>query len=71
MKEVGAMKTVTLTEPEFEGSYEVEELESGDLLLRRRLTTLAEIEQRHGLQPATVEEFEAEHGRTLPHDDEG
>ncbi len=63
-------KTVTLTEPPVAGEWDVETLDSGDLLLRRRRTTLPEILERHGGRPATPEEFERHMGH-LPADREG
>lgn len=71
MEQVCAVaKTVTLDEPGLAGIYDVEELEGGDLLLRRRLTTLDEILERQGGRRATAEEFE-EHFGQLPRDGEG
>lgn len=61
---------VTLTEPELEGTYEVERLDGGDLLLRRDLTSLDEILSRHGGRRATPEEFQG-HFSHLPRDGEG
>jgi len=34
-------------------------------------TSLAAIRKRHGLEPATLAEFEAKHGSVLPPDGEG
>jgi hypothetical protein len=48
----------------------VEPLEGGDLLLRRRLTSLDEIRERQGGRPMTPEEFERHFGH-LPRDGEG
>jgi hypothetical protein len=44
MKEAGSMKTVTLNEPEFEGSYEVvEQRPDGSLVLRPERETLSQV----------------------------
>lgn len=64
------MKTVKLEDPDLAGTYDVEELEGGDLLLRRQLTTLDEILERQGGRRMTEEEFE-EHFGDLPRDGEG
>jgi hypothetical protein len=63
-------KTVTLSEPVVAGKWDVEPLEGGDFLLRRRLTSLDEIRERQGGRPMTPEEFERHFGH-LPRDGEG
>jgi hypothetical protein len=65
------VKEVTLDDPELAGTYEVRRLEGGRLLLEPRLTGLEEIERRHGLERASSEALEREHGPLLPADDEG
>lgn len=62
-----ARKTVTLTDPELAGEWEVQSLDGGDLLLRRPRTTLADILERHGGRPAGDEEIERHLGE-LPTD---
>ena len=64
------MKTIMLDDPEFAGAYEVEQLDSGDLLLRRSLTSYDEILARQGGRRLTPEEFERHFGH-LPRDGEG
>lgn len=65
------VKTVTLEDPEFAGTYVVEREAGGRLVLEPVLTSAEEIDRRHGLQPASVEELEAEHGALADPDDEG
>ena len=48
----------------------VEQGEDGELTLAPD-TSIAAIRKRHGLEPATLAEFEAEHGPVLPPDGEG
>lgn len=63
---------VTLTEPEIAGSYPVESLEDGTLLLvpERGDPTLAALRERDGARAATDEEFRRTLG-DLPSDREG
>jgi hypothetical protein len=63
-------KTVTLTEPEIAGEWDVEALDDGRLLLSPHVgTTIEEIEAEHG-QRLQGEEFERRWGH-LPGDAEG
>lgn len=64
------VKTVRLEDPDLAGTYDVEQLEGGDLLLRRQVTTFDEILEGQGGRRLTTEEFE-EHFGDLPHDGEG
>jgi hypothetical protein len=53
------------------GDYVIaEEREDGSLVLAPD-TSMAPIRRRHGLEPATLAEFEAEYGPVLPPDGEG
>lgn len=62
--------TVTLTEPELAGEWDVEPLEDGRLLLSPHLgPTIEEIEREHG-ERLGGEEFERRWGH-LPRDGEG
>jgi hypothetical protein len=68
---IGCVKTVTLEDPDLAGTYTVERQDGGRLVLEPVVTSAEEIERRHGLEPASLEEFEAQYGRTLPPDGEG
>ena len=68
---IGSMRTVTLEDPDFAGTYTVERQEDGRLLLEPVVTEMREIRERLGSEPASVEEFEGQYGRLLPPDDEG
>ena len=67
---IRSVKRITLEDPEFAGTYEVEPLEGGDLLLRRELTSAKDILERQGGRRLTPEEFEQHFGH-LPSDGEG
>ena len=67
---IGCVKTVTLEDPDFAGTYTVERRGDGALVLEPVMTEMHEIRDRLGSEPASVEEFEAQYGRLLP-DDEG
>jgi hypothetical protein len=63
-------KTVTLTEPELAGEWDVEPLEDGRLLLSPHVgPTIEDIEAEHG-ERLQGEEFERRWGH-LPRDGEG
>jgi hypothetical protein len=63
-------RTVTLTEAEIAGRWDVEELEDGRLLLSRSLEpTIEELEKEHGVR-LKGEEFAGRWGH-LPRDGEG
>lgn len=68
---IGCMKTVRLEDPDLAGTYTVERQEGGRLALEPVVTSAEEIERRHGLAPASLEELEAQYGRMLPPDGEG
>lgn len=68
---IGCMKTVRLEDPDLAGTYTVERQEGGRLVLEPVVTSAEEIERRHGLEPASLEELEAQYGRMLPPDGEG
>jgi hypothetical protein len=68
---IGCVKTVTLEDPDLAGTYTVERQDGGRLVLEPVVTSAEEIEQRHGLEPASLEELEAQYGRMLPPDGEG
>ena len=68
---IAGMKTVTLRDPDFAGTYTVERRDDGALVLEPVVTEIGEIRDRLGSEPATIEEFEAQYGRLLPPDDEG
>lgn len=68
---IGCMKTVTLEDPDFAGTYTVERRDDGALVLEPVVTDMRQIRDRLGSEPASVEEFEAQYGRLLPPDDEG
>jgi hypothetical protein len=53
------------------GEYVVVEQGSGGELTLAPDTSIAAIRKRHNLEPATLAEFEAEHGSVLPSDGEG
>lgn len=68
---IGWVKTVTLEDPDFAGTYTVERRGDGALVLEPVITEMHEIRDRLGSEPASVEEFEAQYGRLLAPDDEG
>lgn len=51
---ISEVKTVKLEDPDLAGTY-VKELEGGDLLLRRQVTTMDEILERQGGRRVTDE----------------
>jgi len=60
------MRTLTLEDPAFAGTYEVEQLASGDLLLRRSPTSFDAIQSRRGGRRLTPDEFERDFGDLPP-----
>lgn len=54
-----------------EGYYIVDEQRPDGSVVLRRETEMEETMRRHGLEPATLEEFEAEYGAVRPPDGEG
>jgi len=68
---IGCVKTVTLEDPDFAGTYTVERRDDGALVLEPIVTEMREIRDRLGSEPAGVEELEARYGRLMPPDDEG
>lgn len=54
-----------------EGEYIVEDVQSDGRLIVRPADSAAAMRARHGLTPATLEEFEAVYGPLAPPDDEG
>jgi hypothetical protein len=67
----GMTKTVTLTEPELAGEWDVEPLEDGRLLLTRHVgPSVDELAERAGGERLSPEEFQRRWG-DLPRDGEG
>lgn len=64
------MKTIRLDDPELAGTYEVEQLDGGDLLLHRTVTSAAEILGGQRARALSPDEFQAHFGQ-LPRDGEG
>ncbi len=70
MQTVSRQAHVTLS-GDIDGEYVVvEQGEDGGLTLAPD-TSIAAIRKRHGLEPATLAEFEAEYGPVAPPDGEG
>jgi hypothetical protein len=53
------------------GEYIVTEQRPDGTIVAKPDTSADAILRRHGLEPATLKEFEAEHGELLPPDGEG
>jgi hypothetical protein len=70
MQTVSRLAHVTLS-GDIVGEYVVVEQGSGGELTLSPDTGIAAIRKRHGLEPATLAEFEAEYGPVLPPDGEG
>ena len=67
---IGAMRTITLDDPELGGTYSVEPQGDGRLLLQPVMSSAQEILRRGELRPLTEEEDERLFG-DLPRDGEG
>ena len=70
MQTVSRQAHVTLS-GDIAGEYVVVQRGVGGELTLAPDTGIAAIRKRHGLEPATLAEFEAEHGPVLPPDGEG
>jgi hypothetical protein len=70
MSPVAAPPHVTLS-GDIEGEYVVTDQRPGGELTLAPDTSIEAIRRRHGLTPATLEEFEAEYGPVRPPDGEG
>lgn len=70
MQTVSRQAHVTLS-GDIVGEYVVTAQRQGGELTLVPDTSIAAIRKRHGLEPATLAEFEAEYGPVLPPDGEG
>jgi hypothetical protein len=70
MQTVSRQAHVTLS-GDIDGEYVVVKRGEGGELTLAPDTSIAAIRKRHDLEPATLAEFEAEHGPVLPPDGEG
>ena len=70
MNAVAAQPHVTLS-GDRAGEYIIEEERADGALVLVPDTSISAIRRRHDLTPATLEEFEQEHGRLQPPDGEG
>jgi hypothetical protein len=66
----GMTKTVTLTEPELAGEWDVEPLDDGLLLSRHVGPSVDELAERAGGERLSPDDFQRRWGH-LPHDEEG
>jgi hypothetical protein len=67
---IGAVRTITLDDPELAGTYTVEPQDDDRLVLEPVMSSALEIMDREGLRPLTQEEDERLFG-DLPRDGEG